>query len=181
MKPTPGGGIPAGLPGVLARFTFKEGGVFEWHAKYCELRERVAQMRENRSGGDPSAQGGGAAEVEHLEQLPVYEPVDTRKRRADSALSGAQAQQRAPVPRPEQEQPTQRPPANIMDEPIEEITADAQPTPTAPAATAQTPVLPPVPAPDEAPPGYEESQSQQQDGVVDRLHLMGIERQGPSG
>lgn len=180
LQPTPGGGIPPNLPGVLARFTFKEGGVFEWHARYCELRERLAQMRENRSGGDATAQGG-EAEVEHLEQLPAYEAVDTRRRRADSAQSGAQAQQRAPVPRPEQVQPTQRPPVNIMDEPIEEANPASQYSPATTDQTAPAPARPAAPAPDEAPPGYEESQSQQQDAMVDRMDTLGVQRQGSNG
>lgn len=60
MRPVPGGGLPAEHAVFELRITFREGGAFDFHTRWEEVRERLLVARE--SGGPV-----------HLEQLPVYE------------------------------------------------------------------------------------------------------------
>lgn len=150
MQPVPNGGIPPHLQGVELRLTFKDGGTFDWHARYCEVRERLAQVRENAVAGSGVGAGGGG-DVS-LEQLPAYEAVDPR-------------------PAPTERQGVRT--AREEDVVSTAITAVAPVTPVAPAPSA-TSAPPPAPGPDELPPGYEESQTQQRDEVVGSLGRMDV-------
>ena len=137
------GGIPDIHAAVELRVTFKDGGAFDFHTTFEQIKERAheafALAREN--GQRPSA---ALADV-HLEQLPAYEPMSTEA---------------PPLPHPE------APPAaetGTQDPPI------LSPVPRRPsvllpgiAAASEPPETPPsvgrVPPPDGPPPGYEEAQ-----------------------
>lgn len=64
MRPVVGGGLPAEHAVFELRITFREGGAFDFHTRWEEVRERLLVAHES----------GGPA---HLEQLPVYEATAT--------------------------------------------------------------------------------------------------------
>jgi hypothetical protein len=73
-KAVQGGGIPPVHPAVEIRLTFREGGAFDFHTTFEQIKERSHQAyavaREN-------GQGRAAVDLAtvHLEQLPAYEPT----------------------------------------------------------------------------------------------------------
>lgn len=140
----PEGGIPATHSAVELRLTFKEGGAFDFHTIFEQIKERVHEAytlaREN--GQRESA---ALADV-HLEQLPAYEP----------ALQPAQPVVRE-VAEPAILSPIPRRPSEIV--------------PGAGGARSLTENSPREhqgPAPDEPPPGYEEAQMQAVEVELDR-------------
>lgn len=93
------------------KLTFKEGGAFDFHTKYEQVRERLLQAVEvagmNGDGGQAGRGGMQGVNVQgvDLEELPVYSEV------SDGPLVSPVA---ANVPRPEQvrtEAPREPPPA----------------------------------------------------------------------
>lgn len=72
-RPVPGGGIPPSVPAVELRVTFRDGGAFDFHTMFEQIKERLHQAREAREASG-STQGSELANV-HLEQLPAYEPA----------------------------------------------------------------------------------------------------------
>ncbi|KAK3697805.1 hypothetical protein LTR37_017270 [Vermiconidia calcicola] len=80
LQPTQGGGIEVPASGVVeVKFTFKEGGAFDFHTQYERVRERLQQAVEvqRMDGGD----GAGASRAAmngvdvagvDLEELPAY-------------------------------------------------------------------------------------------------------------
>lgn len=80
LQPTQGGGIPIPPGGVVElKFTFKEGGAFDFHTGYERIRERLQQAVEvSRINGDGSGSSRGAmngVDVSNvnLEELPAYQ------------------------------------------------------------------------------------------------------------
>lgn len=75
MRPVAGGNIPASLPYVELRLTFREGGAFDFSATFEQIKERLTQAvslaREN--GQRVNGVNGVNFENVHLEQLPAYE------------------------------------------------------------------------------------------------------------
>lgn len=83
----PGGGIPPQHAALELKITFKEGGAFDFSAKYEQVKERLQQAVDvaRESGhvtGDGSetgdGRGGGALsqvnmDSVHLDELPAYE------------------------------------------------------------------------------------------------------------
>lgn len=67
VKPVTGGGIPAGLPRIDVRLTFKEGGHADWQSKFELLKERLAHARELE-------RETGQTLIVTDEELPPYEP-----------------------------------------------------------------------------------------------------------
>lgn len=131
-KPVPEGGIPPTNPAVELRLTFKEGGAFDFHTIFEQIKERVHQSYTvSRESGQQGA--AGAADV-HLEQLPAYEPAEG---------------QNAPVPEVAREEE----PAIISPIPIRPTERNNS------RADVGSSTEPSVPAPDEPPPGYEEVQA----------------------
>lgn len=75
LQPTSGGGIPVPGTGVVeVKFTFKEGGAFDFHTKYERVRERLQQVVETQrmEGGGEGQQRVDVGSV-NLEELPRYE------------------------------------------------------------------------------------------------------------
>ena len=110
--------------------TFREGGAFDFHSTFEQIKERLYQAYTiARESGQT---GTGSMEVNlanvHLEQLPAYEPVREVEEEEPTILS--------PVPR--------RP---------SELRSPMTTGPAAPRTGEFT-------APDEPPPGYEEAQAQ---------------------
>ena len=80
LQPTAGGGIPVPSSGVVEiRFTFKEGGAFDFHTAYERVRERLNQALEVQrsdgggAGGDRAGAGGVDAGNVNLDDLPAYQ------------------------------------------------------------------------------------------------------------
>ncbi|KAK5174058.1 uncharacterized protein LTR77_001138 [Saxophila tyrrhenica] len=77
LQPTSGGGIPIPPGGAVEiKFTFKEGGAFDFHTHYERVRERLQQAMEvQRIDGDGAgaAQNRVVVENVNLEDLPVYQ------------------------------------------------------------------------------------------------------------
>jgi hypothetical protein len=129
-KPVADGGIPPAHSAVELRLTFKEGGAFDFHAKFEEIKERLHQVytmaRENGAAG-PDLRNV------HLEQLPAYEPSQDGRREVNADEPVIHS------PRPMR--PTEPPLARADND-----------TPSVPVNQ--------VPPPDGPPPGYEETQAQ---------------------
>lgn len=80
LQPTQGGGIPVPATGVVeVKFTFKEGGAFDFHTHYERVRERLQQAVEvSRIDGDGSGSSQAAmnnVDVSNvnLDDLPAYQ------------------------------------------------------------------------------------------------------------
>lgn len=80
LEPTQGGGIPTPPGGVVeVKFTFKEGGAFDWHSGYERIRERLQQAAEvsringDGSGSSRTAMNGVDVQNVNLEDLPAYQ------------------------------------------------------------------------------------------------------------
>ncbi|KAE9370392.1 hypothetical protein N431DRAFT_33206 [Stipitochalara longipes BDJ] len=69
-KPVPGGGIPPNNSAVELRLTFREGGAFDFHSTFEQIKERLhhAYTMARESGRQ------NVVDVD-LEQLPAYEPA----------------------------------------------------------------------------------------------------------
>ena len=83
VKPVAGGGIPSNLPIVELKLTFKDGGAFDYHTVYEQIRERLHQalsVARDHGHGIGSIGALSAAELAqvNLEQLPAYEPAEER-------------------------------------------------------------------------------------------------------
>lgn len=135
-KPVPGGGIPPSNAAVELRLTFREGGAFDFHSTFEQIKERLHQAYAvARESGRQNV-----VDVD-LEQLPAYEPAVPTAREVESEDEGPRILSPrilSPVPtRPQ----------------VRDSGADVlqNPTETSP---------PNFTAPDEAPPGYEEAQAQ---------------------
>ena len=67
-KPVAGGGIPTQHGIVELKLTFKEGGAFDFHQVFEQIKERVHHAQ------SMARESGRPLDVD-LEQLPAYEPV----------------------------------------------------------------------------------------------------------
>ncbi|PYH93010.1 hypothetical protein BO71DRAFT_410539 [Aspergillus ellipticus CBS 707.79] len=71
VQPVAGGGIPASLPAVQLKVTFKEGGAFDFHNQFERIKERMQQAVENTQASGRGARNLDMSAV-HLEELPAY-------------------------------------------------------------------------------------------------------------
>ncbi|PWY87598.1 ubiquinol-cytochrome c reductase complex 17 kd protein [Aspergillus heteromorphus CBS 117.55] len=71
VQPVPGGGIPASLPAVQLKVTFKEGGAFDFHNQFERIKERMQQAVENTQASSRGARNLDLSSV-HLDELPAY-------------------------------------------------------------------------------------------------------------
>ena len=151
-KPVANGGIPSDYPLVELRLTFREGGAFDFHSTFEQIKERLYQAytvaRESGQRGD----NVDMANV-HLEQLPAYEPAREVEREEEERVI------LSPVPlRPGEARDSGV--AGLRSENDEEAPAPAEQV-----------------APDEPPPGYEEAQSQAVDAALEQRLRTEAERQ----
>ena len=131
-KPVPGGGIPPSNTAVELRFTFREGGAFDFHSIFEQIKERLYQAYTvARESGQRNV-----VDVD-LEQLPAYEPAP---RQVESEDEGPTIL--SPIPT--------RPQAR--DSGVDDLRGPAETSPPKPEEN--------FTAPDEPPPGYEEAQAQ---------------------
>lgn len=72
MKPVPGGGIPPLHSAVEIRLTFREGGTFDYHTVFTQIKEQLAHAYTNAR-----EQGQVNMANVHLDQLPAYEAEGT--------------------------------------------------------------------------------------------------------
>lgn len=140
LQPTHGGGIPVPATGVVEiKFTFKEGGAFDFHTNFERVKERLQQAVEvgRMDGGDganTSRVGGMSVGTNvDLEDLPAYQEE------SDGPLISPVAP--VPVQRGVAQQGAVQRDSGIDVE-------DDRPRPK------------PADVPDEPPPGYEEAQMQ---------------------
>lgn len=80
LQPTQGGGIPTPPGGVVeVKFTFKEGGAFDFHTAYERIRERlqqavdVSRINGDGSGSSRAAMNGVDVSNVNLDELPAYQ------------------------------------------------------------------------------------------------------------
>lgn len=71
VQPVSGGGIPASLPAIQCKVTFKEGGAFDFHNHYERIKERLQQVVEVSRESSRGANNVDMSSV-HLEDLPAY-------------------------------------------------------------------------------------------------------------
>lgn len=116
FQPTQGGGIPIPSTGVVeVKFTFKEGGAFDFHTQYERIRERLQQAVETqRASGDGSGSGRGAMDGVNvsnvnLEDLPAYQergdgplipPIAVPQQNGTASTSGGRVRQQVPQEAP---------------------------------------------------------------------------------
>jgi hypothetical protein len=75
VKPVAGGNIPPNHPIVEIKMTFREGGAFDYHSIYEQIRERLhnALQMAREEGQDVRSTSDLDLDNVHLEQLPAYE------------------------------------------------------------------------------------------------------------
>lgn len=137
------GGIPAAHSVVELRLTFREGGAFDFHSTFEQIKERLHQAY---SVARETGEGGANVNLAniHLEQLPAYEPTG----------------EAAPARAPEQDGPVILSPI-----PVRPGERDRRLPPTAASGSSgensgESSEAPLAQAPpDEPPPGYEEAQA----------------------
>jgi len=139
VRPVAGGGIPPSHPYVELRMTFREGGAYDYHTTFEQIKERlhhaVSLARDDgRNVGSVAGLGGVDLTGVHLEQLPAYEP-------AREITDGEHADERG-LASPHQ--------SVIRDSGVSGVRAPSPPK-------AEEEVFTP---PNEPPPGYEEAQVQ---------------------
>ena len=92
LKTVPGGGINARHGFVEVKFTFKEGGAYDFANAYEKVKEQVVQQRE--MANEIGAVGTGDVT---LEPLPVYEARDSSGRSQEPARASAPVYERREV------------------------------------------------------------------------------------
>jgi hypothetical protein len=147
----PEGGIPPAHSAVELRLTFKEGGAFDFHNIFEQIKERVHQAyTDARESGQRGATAANLADV-HLEQLPAYEPAQEVERQEEERVI------LSPIP----VRPMER------DSGVAGVRSLAETSPKEEQ----------VPAPDGPPPGYEEAQAQAVGADLNRRLREEAERQ----
>ena len=145
LRPVAGGGIPPQHALVEIKMVFKEGGAYDFHARWEHVRESLSQaLEEARASGRTAGNSGADLSAVHLEQLPAYEEVG-----ASVAAPPQRFEQPVPITPP---RARQAPPSSNDLVPSSENERSTKPAPgnTSTARQGQTP--------DEPPPGYEETQ-----------------------
>lgn len=160
LQPVQGGGVPVPATGVLEiKFTFKEGGVFDFHTHFERVKERLHQAVEvsrisgDGGGGSRAAMNGVDVSSVNLEDLPAYQEE------SDGPLIAPVASQ-PPVAMAASQRhvaAAQRDSGIAVD--------DERPLPKATDSSMNPP--------NEPPPGYEEAQSQGLQDEVDRQFSKG--------
>lgn len=97
LQPVQGGGIPVPDTGVVElKLTFKEGGCYDWHTKFEQVKERLHQAVE-ANGGAPSSAAGASAQNAVMEDLPAYQEESDGPLLSPVVGAGAAASASAPA------------------------------------------------------------------------------------
>lgn len=140
-KPVAGGNIPPTHAAIELRFTFREGGAFDFHTLFEQIKERLYQAY---TVAQETSQRDAAGNIDlanvHLEQLPAYEAPREVQDEGPTILS--------PVP--------VRPGRDSGVDGVRSPLTNSSPKPERSVA------------PDEPPPGYEEAQAQAVGADLDR-------------
>jgi len=146
LQPVQGGGIPIPSTGAVEiKCTFKEGGAFDFHTKFEQVKERLQQAVEvsrihgDGSGSSRAAMNGVDVSNVNLEDLPAYQE------QSDAPLISPVG----PIPAAPAQQKELHRDSGV------DIEDDRQPAK-------------PTNLPDEPPPGYEEAQMQGLQDEMDR-------------
>lgn len=133
-QPVQGGGIPIPSTGVVElKFTFKEGGVFDFHQMYEQVRERLlhaVEVSRLSGGGLESSQEGMSGfnmSSVNLEELPAYSEQSDGPLLPPTVAAAQAQQQSSPasqLPRDsavgvEEERPQPKPSDNTFGPPTE--------------------------------------------------------------
>ena len=142
VRPVAGGGIPPAYQYVELRMTFREGGAYDYHTVFEQIKERLYHaLSLARDEGRVIGNSAGLASVDmanvHLEQLPAYEPA---REITDRELASEQRLQPA----------SRTSPTTTRDSGV-----DGMRTPSPPKPSEE--IFAP---PNEPPPGYAETQAQ---------------------
>jgi len=155
LQPTQGGGIPIPGGGVVEiKLTFKDGGAFDFHTKFEQVKERLQQAVENLrvngdgAGSSRAAMNGVDTTNVNFEDLPAY------REQSDGPLIAPVA---AAMPAQTVAPPAARDSGTTS--------GDSRPQPK-PTDNAFSP-------PDEPPPGYEEAQMSGLQDEMDRRESEG--------
>jgi hypothetical protein len=76
VQPVPGGNVPAHVPALEVKMTFKEGGAYDFASTFERIKERLAQVVENaRESGQMEGREEDLIDLGqvHLDELPTYE------------------------------------------------------------------------------------------------------------
>jgi hypothetical protein len=99
VRPVPGGGIPTHIPRIEVKFTFRDGGHYEFQNKFEWLKERMHHAQEL-----------GLIPGQNLEPPPPYEPnrpgpSSSSAASADASADAQTQQQQPPQPAPDEPPP----------------------------------------------------------------------------
>lgn len=161
LQPVQGGGIPVPSTGVVEiKLTFKEGGAFDFHTKFEQVKERlqqaveVSRMDGDGAGSSRAAMNGVDVSSVNMDDLPAYQEESD-----GPLLSPIAPRVMPPVQQQQHAREEQRDSAiGVEDD-------RPQPKPT------DSCFSPPA----EPPPGYEEAQMQVLQGEVERRSSQGHE------
>jgi len=164
VQPVPNGGIPPSLPAIELKMTFKDGGTFDFHNHFEQIKERLQQAVEHAresgrmtgDGSQTSTRRGGAGGVVdfslvHLDELPAYDgPGDSQMG------SNPQAPAYSEIPVGNQARAHSDDAQRSQSSPVDDLSGSRFDPPTEP------------------PPGYEETQQQSVvEALENRLRLSG--------
>lgn len=129
-KPVSGGGIPPSHPSVELRMTFREGGAYDFHSTFEQVKERLYQAYiVARETGQRGQNGVDLANV-HLEQLPAYEPArevateETAVEPRDSGVEGLRSRGVSEPPKEEEFSAPDEPPPGYEEAQIQAVGID---------------------------------------------------------
>ncbi|RFU27710.1 hypothetical protein B7463_g8612, partial [Scytalidium lignicola] len=133
-RPVAGGGIPPSHPLVNLKMTFREGGAFDFHTLFEQIKEKVQHAYSVAQELGTTRNNMNLADLD-LENLPAYEPAPANGVNIVPGSAVPRTPHSAPVT-PQNEEPPE------LNGPAESSSRDN------------------FTAPDEPPPGYEEAQIQ---------------------
>ncbi|KAL9115093.1 MAG: hypothetical protein Q9227_000887 [Pyrenula ochraceoflavens] len=97
LIPTPGGHIPSTQSALSLSLTFKDGGAFDLHTRFEQLKERLSQIRDTSHLSNPEfSRVATQGQVVDLEQLPAYAPPESNSAAAATMNAAASAAQASP-------------------------------------------------------------------------------------
>ena len=113
VQPVSGGNIPPQHAVVEAKMTFKDGGAYDFHTRFVQIKESLRQAADaaaETSGSlHGSSLGGLNMNAVHLEQLPVYE-AHSNDQSTQEAMPGIIGSHNSVIPTTRQQPAPAEPP-----------------------------------------------------------------------